>query len=247
MADILIFGGTTEGRRLCEHCAELGISVRYCVATEDGEYPVRGLSGVHTHIGRLDAAQIAELAGRECPKLVIDATHPFARLVSANIKCALTRSDIALLRVTRERVKEQDCVYFEDMDALSAWLAQTQGDIFVTAGSSCARALSAYQKRVWMRVLPSMESLRICLEQGYLPKQIICMQGPFSHELNLTMFAQSGAKILVTKDSGAAGGFAEKLSAARSLGMTTAVLMGPSEPEAVLLETAFEQIRELCK
>ena len=37
MADIVIFAGTTEGRKLGELCRELGIDALACVATEYGE------------------------------------------------------------------------------------------------------------------------------------------------------------------------------------------------------------------
>lgn len=248
MTDIIIFGGTTEGRRLCKLCSERGLPVRYFVATAEGEQAVRGLSGLDVRVGRLDSAQMAALAGERRPALVIDATHPFAREVSKNIRLALGGGELPFLRVTRAREEEPDCLYFKDRAELVDWLGESEGGVFVTAGSSCAAALSGlenFRERVWLRILPSVESLRICLDAGFSPERLICMQGPFSAELNRAMYRQTGAKILVTKDSGAAGGLAEKLAAARELGMQIAVLSRPEEQDAVLLETALRRIAEL--
>jgi len=55
------------------------------------------------------------------------------------------------------------------------------------------------------------------------------MQGPFSEEMNRAMLSFTKADILVTKESGVAGGFPEKLSAAKALGVTVAVVRRKSE------------------
>ena len=58
---------------------------------------------------------------------------------------------------------------------------------------------------------------------GYLPAHIICMQ-PFATELNAAMFRQTGARYVVTKNSGRTGGFQEKLEAARQTGAKVIVI-----------------------
>jgi len=248
MIRVVIFGGTTEGRKLCEVCVEYAISILYCVATTDGARPVETLQNVDARIGRLGTAEMATLLDERKPALVIDATHPYAEEAGRNIAEACQRADIPLLRVARESVEEQNCIYFSGTDDLLAWLEQEPGNVFVTTGSSHAGALSRlpdYRNRVWMRVLPSIDSLRICLDLGYRPERLICMQGPFSEELNRAMFGAANARILVTKDSGAAGGFPEKVRAAGSLGMLTAVLSKPKEPDGVSLDEACRRIVEL--
>ena len=86
--------------------------------------------------------------------------------------------------------------------------------------------------------------MRTCLDLGYRPERLICMQGPFSEGLNRAMFKAANAGILVTKNSGAAGGFPEKARAAESLGMVTAVLAKPYESGGVSLEYALQIIME---
>ena len=248
MVKAVVFGGTAEGRKLCEVCAEHAIPTRYCVATTDGARPVESLPNVDVHVGRLSAGEMLSLMRQDRPALVIDATHPYAAEASRNIAAACQSSGIPLIRVAREKADEQGCMYFASMDGLLAWLEREPGTVFAATGVSYAEAfarLPGFQSRVWLRILPNMESLRACFDLGYRPERLICMQGPFSEELNVAMFKAADARILVTKNSGAAGGFSEKARAAGSLGMATAVLAKPNDPGGVSLEAARLRIMEL--
>jgi len=245
----VVFGGTTEGRKLCEVCATNAITVIYCVAGADGARQIEGLRNVSVRAGRMCADDMTTLLTQHKPSLVIDATHPYAEEASRNIVVACRDANIRLLRVVRESIEEHDCASFTDISDLLVWLEREPGNIIVTTGSSLAgefTKLPDFQNRLWMRILPSIESLNACLEAGYRPDRLICMQGPFSEELNRAMFRDMDARILVTKNSGAEGGFPEKIHAAHSLGMLTAVLSKPVEADGVTLEEACMQIRNLC-
>jgi len=248
MSKAMIFGGTTEGRNLCELCSKRAVPVVYCVATGDGARPVENLPNMNIRMGRLNAAEMAAMIEQLKPAVVIDATHPYAEEASKNIAAACGQMATKLIRIYRESTEEVDCVYFSSIDGLLSWLETQSGTIFVSTGSSSAEAftkLNDYQNRVWLRILPSLNSLKMCLDAGYRPERLICMQGPFSEELNRAMFQNADARILVTKDSGAPGGFSEKVRATRSLGMVTAVLSKPEEAGGVSLEEAFKMIMEL--
>ena len=248
MSKVMIFGGTTEGRNLCEFCAGIRLPIVYCVATQDGAHPVEALLNVDIRVGRLEAAQMVALFQQKELLLVVDATHPYAENVSGNIVAACRQTNVPLLRIMRESRMEKGCSYFKTMDDLVAWVAKEPGNIFVTTGFSAAAAfcsIADYRNRVWMRILPSVDSLQTCLDFGYRPDRLICMQGPFSESMNYEMFRATAARILVTKESGAAGGFPEKIRAAQRLGMTTAVLSKPREPEGVSLMEAKQRLTAL--
>ena len=122
MISTVVFGGTTEGRKLCEACAGYEIPIRYCVATKDGARPVENLPNVYIHVGYLGAGEMLSLIRHDSPALVIDATHPYAQEASRNITAACQSSGIPLLRVSRENAEEQGCKHFADMDGLLEWL-----------------------------------------------------------------------------------------------------------------------------
>jgi precorrin-6x reductase len=142
------------------------------------------------------------------------------------------------------------CFCFDGEQALIPWLLKQEGAIFATTGvkeAAMFTRLPDYRERVWFRLFPSLEGLRTCLELGYPSAHIICMWGPFSQELNHAMFASSGASILVTKDSGRPGGFAEKVGAARELGMRIALLARPETTAGVSLEVAMERLEGISE
>ena len=251
MYKAVVFGGTIEGRKICEDCEDNGVRILYCVATEDGAQAVSFMKNISINIKRLNADEMSELLDKANPAAVIDATHPYAIEAGRNIKKACGLKNIPLIHVGREKVekaKQENCIYFSDIESLTVWLEETTGAVFSTLGVSAAKSfsrLSDYQNRVWLRILPSLDSLKSCLEFGYHTNRLICMQGPFSDELNRAMFQYANAEILVTKDSGTAGGFNEKINAAQLFGMKIAVLSKPEDDGGVSLETALEYIRSL--
>ncbi len=247
MVDILLFGGTTEGRELSEALKRKNIPAMVCVATEYGESLLEPGGSLQVHTERLDEAAMAALMERQQPRLVLDATHPYADGVSRCIRGACAATGRPYRRVLRRSAMEAGCLTFPDMASLIGWIKGQPGVIFSSLGSKEARALSEipdYQNRVWLRVLPSLEGLEGCLQAGFPAKHIICMQGPFSKELNEAMFRAAGADILVTKESGAAGGFTEKLAAARSCGMAIAVLARPRDADGLTAEEWLRRIEE---
>ena len=92
-------------------------------------------------------------------------------------------------------------------------------------------------------MLPLEDSLVLCREAGVKAAHILAMQGPFSEEMNTAMLRAIGAKWLVTKDGGAAGGFAEKAAAAAKTGVRLLVIGRPAEADGIGLS---ETVARLC-
>lgn len=230
MTKILLFGGTSEGRMLAEMLQQKGVSTLVCVATDYGETLLHPDGCLKVHTGRLNKEEMMVLLNEEWPERVIDATHPYASLVSTTLKTVCEDMGVSYLRVEREPCHEEGCIAFDGMQALVSWLNSQPGVIFSTLGAKEAAELAYvrnYRDRVWLRILPSMDSLAVCLKTGMPAGHIICMQGPFSVEMNTAMLRSAKAQILVTKESGVEGGFVEKLAAAKGLGIQTAVLQRP--------------------
>lgn len=247
MAEIVLFGGTTEGRELCGLLGKRRIETLICVATEYGEALLTPVSPLRIHTGRLDTAAMEKLLKAEKPRLVIDATHPYAAVVSDNICTACENVGVKHLRLLRETLDDSGCITFSGMDKLVGWLNKRHGTVFSTLGAKEAAALASvegYRERVWLRILPDAAGLSSCLAAGFPARRIICMQGPFSKELNAAMFREAEADILLTKESGAAGGYPEKTEAARECGMTVAVLSRPREETGLTLAALTKLIEE---
>lgn len=92
-------------------------------------------------------------------------------------------------------------------------------------------------------MLPSHDGLNACEALGLPHSHILALQGPFSQKLNEAMLEQYKIRWLVTKDGGKAGGFSEKLAAARNTGAGLVLVERPPD-EGEDLEEILKQIRE---
>jgi len=232
--NVLVFAGTTEGRNVSEYLAKYGVNVIASVATEYGRVLMRKMKMLSVRVGRLDAQMMKEFV--KGFDLVIDATHPYATEVTVNIKEACEADKIEYFRLIRPPSEYGGAIIAENVKAAAEYMSGTEGNILITTGSKELAEFSLipnYQKRCYARVLPTVESVKACEAAGLKGKNIICMQGPFSHLMNLAMIRETHAEYLVTKDSGAAGGFAEKLSAAAEAGATVILIPRPKEEKGV--------------
>ena len=115
MDKIFIFAGTKDGRVLAGLLSQIEKEVHIFVATEYGEEVLPKEDGLHIHQGRMDASEMADFFERERPDIVVDATHPFAIEVSANMKLACDRTKITYIRLLREKQQEMTVSYIVKM------------------------------------------------------------------------------------------------------------------------------------
>ncbi len=225
---IVIFSGTTEGRRLSGELAEAGAEVTVCVASDYGREEQGELPGVQVRVGPLSPEEKRELL--QGAALCVDATHPYARHISESVKATCEAENTPLLRLKRPDSELGDAHAVESAAEAAAYLAQREGNILLTTGAKELRSFAALPpERLFPRILPSMESIAACEEMGIPHRNIIAMQGPFSKEMNTATIRQYAIRFLVSKDGGKAGGFAEKAAAAKETGTELIVLRRPEE------------------
>ena len=219
---ICVFSGTTEGHELSRFLAANGVPAEVFVATEYGAAVMEPMPGITVHEGRLDENEIA--ARLDADTLLIDATHPYAALVTDNLRTACAKTGARYERLLRPALRHGEGETVPDTEAAVAWLSRHPGKVLLTTGSKELEAYTAvenFAERLYPRVLPSVGVIQKCASLGFPGSHIIAMQGPFSAGMNAALIRQTGAEILVTKDTGATGGFAEKLAAAHETGIRT--------------------------
>ena len=153
MKKIVIFAGTTEGRRLAEILADAGIAHTVCVATEYGEIVMReqtdaesartmGQPVVSLHRCRIDRQEMEEFLRSEGYEIVVDATHPYAQVVTENIRDAVKTQSSIYLRLEREISETPEAEnpvvsirYFESNADCAKALENTYGNILLTIGA----------------------------------------------------------------------------------------------------------------
>jgi precorrin-6Y C5,15-methyltransferase (decarboxylating) len=255
---IFLFAGTSEGREIAEVLAGDGrFLTRVYTATEYGSTLIPEAENLIHESGRLDSSQMEqEFRLHALPgAVVVDATHPYAVDVTKNIRRAAEAAGLRCIRVRRaeEFPDLPDGLWTDVADSREAagFLSGTEGSIFLSTGSRDLEdytSIPDYRERLYVRVLPLPEVVRKCMDLGISGRHLICMQGPFSELMNEVMFRDTGARYVVTKESGKNGGFDEKISAARNLGCRLVVLRCPEESEnAVTVEECLRILKNLLR
>ena len=242
MYKAIVFAGTTEGYALCEFLAENRVSVYACAATEYGGSLLQENEFLHVSAGRLKTEDMEELFRKENPEIVLDATHPYAAEVTKNIRTACESAGVLYQRILRpEGEKNSEAIYVESTEEAAAFLSGTEGNIFLTTGSKELAKFTGipdYKERLFARVLSIPSVICSCAELGIEGKHLIGMQGPFSAEINEAMLRQFQCSYLVTKDTGLAGGFPEKMEACQRCGVTPVIIGRPLKEEGLSLQDA---------
>lgn len=245
---ILIFAGTTEGRKLAEYLLKRKMRVHVCVATLYGESLIKGDENLTISHERMGKEQMVSFMKEFEPELVVDATHPFAKEVTENIRMACEESGISYFRLLREDVDTNNSVvYVETLEEAVAYLEQTEGNILVTTGSKNLEMyteLSDYKERIYARVLSVKASVDKCEALGITGKHLICMQGPFSVEMNVATIRDFRIQWMVTKESGLTGGFLEKVEACERAGAKLLVIGRPEEESGYTYHEMCQYLKE---
>jgi precorrin-6A/cobalt-precorrin-6A reductase len=146
---------------------------------------------------------------------------------------AAASAAIPFFRFSRPGAIEPDeRVHLAEDHAMAAKIAFGFGrPVLLTTGS---RNLAPYADEaratgipLIVRALPSPESLEACTQAGIPPGRVITGRGPFTLEENLDVIRKHKIGVLVTKDSGQAGGVAQKLGAARMANCEVVVVARP--------------------
>ncbi len=251
---ILVLAGTKDGRELIALLAKAGYEVMASAFSQYGGELIN-LDKVRVHTGPLDENGLANLITLNKITILVDASHPYAVNVSHNGMLACEKTGIVYLRY--ERLRETMPVYeglhvvggYEEAIEKAASLGKT---IFLTTGSRHLKlfkeAPSLEEHRLIARVLPEASVLTECIDLGFSPKDIVAIQGPFSHDLNVALFKEYKTEVIVTKNSGRVGGSDTKVTAAMTLGLPLVVIDRPTiayKEIVYTLEDVIQFIKEV--
>ena len=241
-ARILLLGGTSETGPLASALLARGLRVLVSTATDA---PLALPEGIQRRWGRLDGTGLVDLCCQEGITALVDAGHPFATELHGAIREAATRTGLPLLRFSRPRLAPEDGgIHWGEDHGEAARVAFGFGrPVLLTTGS---RNLEVYLRAarekgipVFARVLEHSESLKSCREAGLAEACVIAGRGPFDLETNRAHLRQARAGVLVSKESGEAGGLGAKLEACRQEGVELVLIRRPdavwdaSTPEAL--------------
>jgi len=246
---ILLLGGTSETAPLAAGMVKAGFAVLVSTATdiplEMDDHPQ-----LRRRSGPLDAPGLEALIRDNAIRVLVDATHPYAATIRALAAKTVRRLCIPYLTFVRPGITSgntDEITFAVDHDE-AARLACTGGKpVLLTTGSRNLRPYAEEAKRMGVplivRVFPHPDSLAACRAAGIPAETVIAAKGPFSVEENVNTIRKFGIAVLVTKDSGVAGGVPEKIAAAKLEKCRIIVVGRPLTGDGLI----FQSIEKLIK
>lgn len=230
--EVLVIGGTSDGRLICQQLDEAGVCYTLSVATPTGAQLAGNIRG-QVRCGRLEMDEMVTWLKQNDTRWVIDASHPYAEVVSHNIAHACHQTQVLLSRYLRpeQQPELQHPLLFNVATLEEACdKARHLGErILLTTGSKdLARWRDGLPgKTLLARILPVADVLAQCAALGFGVGEIFALCGPFSAEFNAAFYRQYCVEVMITKASGAEGGYLEKVQPALDAGIPCIVIARP--------------------
>lgn len=231
--EVLVVGGTSDARALCQQLDAAQVAYTLSVATPTGQQLAGEIKG-QVRCGRLEQDQMVNWLQENGTRWVIDASHPYAEVVSRNIVRACKQAGVLLSRYQRP---EQLCYLHHPLlhsvhsIADACEVAKRFGErILLTTGSKDLRQWreGLPEKTLLVRVLPVPDVIAQCVALGFGVGEIFALCGPFSAEFNAAFYRQCQADVVITKASGAEGGYQEKVQPCLDAGIPCIVITRPA-------------------
>jgi precorrin-6A/cobalt-precorrin-6A reductase len=225
---VLILGGTTEARRLAERLSsrrDLDVMLSLAGRTNNPvphPVPLRigGFGGAEGLAAHLTAARIDRL---------IDATHPYAAVMSDNAARAAQISGVPLLALRRPpwtAVAGDRWTEVADTHAAALALGAAPRSVFLALGRNEIAAFeTAPQHRYLVRSVDPVEPPLAVPHATY-----IRARGPFRVADDHALLAAHAIDVVVAKNSGGTAAYG-KIAAARALGIAVILLRRPALPD----------------
>ena len=217
---ILVFGGTTEGRKAVEVLEEGGST--YFYSTKTGEQDITLHHGQRID-GALDAEAMQTFCREHDIRLIVDAAHPFASQLHQTIAQVSESLNVPTIRYER---------IYPKRDSEITWIndySQIPNDIHSLLATTGVQSISKLKPleaagiKVFYRILNRESSIALAQKQGASPEQLCYYEDPKDVSVE--------ADAILLKESGLSGGFQEKVDAAKTRGMRIIALKRPQTPE----------------
>lgn len=226
---ILVLGGTSDSIEICNMLNQNKFDYVVSVTTSYGEKLAKQCTK-KVILKKLTLEDMVDYISKNNITKIIDATHPYAVEVSTNAIEASQITNIDYIRFERKSlIKDIDYknkYVVNNIDEACDIANKIGNNIFIGTGS---KNLYIYKEKIKNknlipRVLPISEVLISCEELGFNADNIIAMKGPFSIDMNESTYKQYNIDLVITKESGIAGGFLEKIKACENLNIPVIII-----------------------
>ncbi|MBK1812379.1 cobalt-precorrin-6A reductase [Clostridium sp. YIM B02505] len=245
---ITLILGTSEGKKILSLLNEFTEDIAVTTATNYGGELLKDYRYKILNTKPLDAEDLKQFLIDNKSTILVDASHPYAQVVTENAIKVCKELKIEYIRYERPSIAEnyrEDIIGVGSYDELHTKLLEVNGTILNTTGSNNIGKFMDMNlnNRIIHRVLPSTKVMEKCYELGVKTEDVIAIKGPISYQLNLAFIDEYDAKAIVLKDSGVEGGTEEKIKAAIDRKLKIFIL----ERNSAVHDKSFAKVEELVK
>ncbi len=214
---ILVFGGTTEGRKAVAVLEVAGKPFFY--STKTGEQELALHNGISLE-GAMDGEAMQQFCISHDIRLIVDAAHPFATRLHKTVAAVTAQLLLPLIRYDR---------VYPSRDPSITWIddySQVPTDVHTLLATTGVQSISKLKYleakgiKVFYRILKRESSITLAKAQGADENQLCYYEDGSTIDVD--------ADAILLKESGESGGFSEKVNAARAKGMRVIALKCPT-------------------
>jgi precorrin-6A/cobalt-precorrin-6A reductase len=235
---ILVFGGTTEGKKVAKFLEREALPYFYSTKTEI-EFD-KGQFGSY-RFGAFSSAELIAFCQENKIDTIIHASHPFAEILHQTIAEACTLLSLPVIRFERQypvKSVSKDVIYVKNYDEAIAYLNTKKIEkLLALTGVQTIEKLESYWKKnnTYFRILPRESSLAIAEKAGF-PKENLILEFP-SDDLNyeIEILKKHNCQAVITKESGESGFLSTKIEAAKICKIPIVIIERVMLPKSFLL------------
>ena len=224
---ILVFGGTTEGRKAVEVLEEAG-STYYYSTRSDGQ-KIDLVHGIHL-TGSMEVPEMMACCREHNIRIIVDAAHPFAEDLHRNLLFLAKHIQAPIIRYDRIYPQhDKELIWCKDyQDAMDKLEHEGIDRLLALTGVNNIGTLRPYWQNheCWFRILNRRFS-QMLAHKSHFPEEHLVY---YEENETQSLIEQLKPQAILTKESGISGGFTEKVEIAKHAGIKVFVIERPKYP-----------------
>ncbi|NME69579.1 precorrin-6A reductase [Flammeovirga aprica] len=248
---VLVFGGTTEGKRVIKALEQRQQAFIYSTKTK---VEVESSACMKYCFGVLDQDLMQTMIKENQVTMIIDAAHPFAEVLHKTIEEVALQNKLPVIRFGREpiQLKNKEGIHWVEsyQQAEALLFDQFQGKkLLALTGVQTIEKFEKWWKQnpSWFRILPRESSKKIAQKAGFPSEDLILSMPNQELEKEMVLIQEKGVDILMTKESGASGFLQTKIDASQACGIPIIIIREPKIPasfQVVYTVSALEKLMD---
>lgn len=238
---ILIFGGTTEGRKAIKEIEEAGKPFYY--STKTGEQEVELCHG-EAIFGAMTKEKMIEFCCSKNIRMLVDAAHPFASHLHQTVADVAACLDIPAIRFERIFPPRDNNIIWCDSYAEAVGKIESESVVIATTGVQSIAHLKALEDKgckVYYQILNRQSSIEIANAEGISDDRLIY------YDSESPSWIGKDADYIIMKESGLTGGYQDKVKEAQRKGMRIIALRRPTLPEGFYTVNGEHGLRRMIE